>query len=248
MKDEKAVVKECAEKIIQDMGGFDYEIKSFLEQMKTAKTISELMLLKKDLFREIIQALPLGTSHCPFCILNDFVNSHCSTECTNCFYGKEKGICSLHNDSHYSEIKHALAKLGDLLHDYWDSDMDKKWEELSKPKITQVTSELELICGNKYFTTYNVRCSDEDKVPIEEIFTAASIPYQYIKGDSVLNGSLIVDCEEEKCWAKDGIYKGPLLLQDLGIPKSKYSDRRTWTYDESVKNMTWGELKKLIKF
>ena len=243
MKHEKAVVEKC----VREIKNYLYFKRDYadvlLRKMGEVETISELMGLKKDLMNQITSMLPIGNMHCPFCVLHTF-------DCATCFYGKTNGKCEHELDSKYGQLSDAQVALKKAINQYWTDRNADEWKEFSTPKIKQVTSELELICGNKYFTTYHVNCSDEAEVPIERIFTATSIPYHYYNDRyqvSPLNGSLMVDFEEEKRWAKDGVYKDSLFLQDFGIPKPKYSDRRTWTYDESVKNMTWGELKKLIK-
>lgn len=118
------------------------------------------------------------------------------------------------------------------------------------PKIMQVTNTDMLVPGNKYFVTYNTSGVHENApVPIEQVFTLISHPYAYTKfPGSAIYGSLQADYEAESSWSKDGKYRSHFFLRDYGIPKSVYSDRRTWTYDESVKDMTWGELKQLIKY
>jgi len=260
---EKKVVQECVRNIRREISSSFGVVERILDQMENnVETLSGLMRLKSRLLNTLARTLPLSTSHCPFCMFHD-------DDCEHCFYGKVNGMCKYNYTSVYQSISRSQSELCDSISKYWTEENDRDWKEFSStPKIKQVTDKDELIIGQVYFTTtekiditlngIKSNCSDDSLVPIEKIFTVTSEPRQYSYKDSTINGAWMVEYTwmidfkreskwRESKWAESGKYRSHLFLQDYGIPKPVYSDRRTWTYDESVKYMTWGQLKKFIK-
>jgi len=71
-------------------------IKSLIKDMEKAKTVEEIMELKKELLIKYVQLMPITSSYCYFCI-EHFMN------CDKCEYAKHHGICD-YAESDYFKI------------------------------------------------------------------------------------------------------------------------------------------------
>ena len=92
---------------------FIKDIDNCLVEFKQAKTVTEIMDLKRDLLVAILDGFPIGSVHCYYCLkFSQF--SFNTNNCENCDYGKAKKICSDDN-SIYGEISQQLQNLRDYV-------------------------------------------------------------------------------------------------------------------------------------
>jgi len=117
MKIDKSVKKELIENLENWLDRFHDAIEFKIEEMKDAKTVEEIMQLKKELLFLCLERLPLGDSYCYFCILQDYKNN---SSCKNCLYAKIHGYC---NDvkSDYKKVKMAVGKAIDTIEKFYYS-------------------------------------------------------------------------------------------------------------------------------
>lgn len=87
----------------EDLGEFSYDDEKTPEENAWA-----LCEWKADSINRVLNRLPLGADPCPFC--QTFMNKAEGT-CSDCPFGKEKGICVSGDDSKYSTVLQALCDL-----------------------------------------------------------------------------------------------------------------------------------------
>ena len=91
----------------------------YIEKIKEAETVEEIMKLKKNLLLEYLYNAPLDSTTCYFCIYNNEF-------CEFCSYAKTHGFCG-DSDSDYRKIKSAFRKLVELIDKKYYS--GEKYEE-----------------------------------------------------------------------------------------------------------------------
>jgi len=124
MKIDKSVKKELIENLEDWLDRFHDAIEFKIEKMKDAKTVEEIMQLKKELLVLCLKKLPLGDSYCYFCILQDYKDI-CG--CKSCLYAKVHGYCN-NVDSDYKKVKMAIGKAIDTIEEkyYFGETYDEK--------------------------------------------------------------------------------------------------------------------------
>ena len=110
MKANKQVQAELIRNLDRWFSDFQKSIDYFLEQIKKADTVEEIMQVKKDMLINMVNYIPSGRLYCYFCIEND-------DDCSKCQYGKLHGKCGANSD--YHKIGHDLSKLKDALKNYY---------------------------------------------------------------------------------------------------------------------------------
>ena len=104
MKVDKDVKKRLIANLKCWLQDLNNSVKTILKHMKEAETVEEIMQLKKELLVLCLERLPLGDSHCYFCILQDYKNNFA---CRGCLYAKTHGYCAKVK-SDYKKIKMAI--------------------------------------------------------------------------------------------------------------------------------------------
>jgi len=99
-------------------------IDGYVKEMKGAKTVEELMRIKRNMLIGLVYDLPLRSKLCYFCILNEREQGNI---CSVCKYGRIHGMC-WQIDSDYDRINQAQNKLLDVIGLYYYKD-DERYEE-----------------------------------------------------------------------------------------------------------------------
>ncbi len=86
MKVNKKVMAELVKNFQRNRNTVTMRYDDFIADMKNAKTVEEVMRLKKLFLCELVMDIPLCSSECYFCIYHD-------EKCFNCLYAKKHGVC-----------------------------------------------------------------------------------------------------------------------------------------------------------
>jgi len=84
----------------------------YLNQMKQAATVEEIMQIKREMLLAWLEYLPLRPENCYFCI------EHSKDKCTGCRYKDFHGKCT-EPDSHYAKIIEARRQLESEVKNYY---------------------------------------------------------------------------------------------------------------------------------
>ena len=107
MKVDEGVREELIKNLRDWLDDFNFTMKKIIDSMEKAKSVEEIMKLKKKLLLKAIDMLPIFAEECYFCIL-------CSSECSICKYKDYHGVC--HNsNSDYMKIIEKRRELMELI-------------------------------------------------------------------------------------------------------------------------------------
>jgi len=109
------VDEEIREKLIQSLQAISSTLASnisgYLKEIQVAKTVEEIMRIKRDLLVHWITLLPLEPEDCYFCLLQEKKRKENLTDpCERCPYSRFHGVCDSEN-SDYERICNLLVKL-----------------------------------------------------------------------------------------------------------------------------------------
>ena len=119
MKVDEETRTELIENFEKWLRGVNTDMNYYIEKIKEAETVEEIMKLKKNLLLEYLYNAPLDSTTCYFCIYNNEF-------CEFCSYAKTHGFCG-DSDSDYRKIKSAFRKLVELIDKKYYS--GEKYEE-----------------------------------------------------------------------------------------------------------------------
>ena len=132
MEVQKKIVNQIIDSLRQTKEDIDLSFTSSIKELKEAKTVEDIMEIKKRILLDISYSFPLDSDSCYFCILYDMA-------CGKCEYGKVHKMCERSYGSDYVKIKGQLSKLRGRLLSYYhpdetypDPEEDGEWKLVSK--------------------------------------------------------------------------------------------------------------------
>jgi len=109
MEINEEVRQELIENLCEHLNAFKDVVNKIINRMRKAKTVEELMRLKKRLLLVWLDSMPLSSAECYFCLLGKKVSVVMINVCKICNYGKLHKIC-LYEGSDYAKITEALRR------------------------------------------------------------------------------------------------------------------------------------------
>ena len=98
------------------------EVNVYLQKMKSAQTVEELMELKRSLLVFLIYHLPLTDTECYFCLQQPY------SDCEDCLYGKVHGTCD-EKGSAFAKVMKQVDKLVKAVQEHYWKGLDGKEAE-----------------------------------------------------------------------------------------------------------------------
>ena len=95
------------------------EHQKILDLMRKATSVREFDMLKGLLLlAQVEEGMHFGTFGCYHCVLNE-------VDCPNCDFGKEKGMCTLDENSYYCKMWHCKKAFLKSIEDLYDLPEDR---------------------------------------------------------------------------------------------------------------------------
>jgi len=110
MRVNEEIRKELIKNLKERLCFFNNFMASIIRRMAKVESVEKLMKLKKEMLLWWIRLIPLGRSHCYFCLKAERSEYYPMELCPDCEYAKIHGNCT-EDDSDYSKIEKALALL-----------------------------------------------------------------------------------------------------------------------------------------
>ena len=107
MKANKKVKEKLVKNLIDFQERLNKNISFYIDKIKEAESVEDIMSYKKELLKTIINNIPFGHNHCYFCIAKDFEIFDMCLFCPYAYFHKD--CLSEHSD--YTKIKNAQDKL-----------------------------------------------------------------------------------------------------------------------------------------
>lgn len=118
----KNVIALCKEDLVDTVIEVIEDCKRAKELLEQSTKVSSFMWRKVQFMVMLIHDFPLNWGSCPFCIHHD-------GECKRCWYGENKGFCTLPVDAPYHRMIEARDGLIGAINNYWTlEDMNKYGE------------------------------------------------------------------------------------------------------------------------
>ncbi|RLI87739.1 MAG: hypothetical protein DRP01_01020 [Archaeoglobales archaeon] len=114
MKAEKKIVDKIVENLQSRLGDFTSEVERYIKHLKDAKTVEEVMILKRRILEAWVSSIPLWSDTCYFCI--KYKSGLVYPDCECCQYAEHHGIC-VEKGSSWHKINSLRWKLYDLIVD-----------------------------------------------------------------------------------------------------------------------------------
>jgi len=86
MEIDEEALKELIDNLEDWLDEFNAKMKGIIDNMRKAKSVEEVMKLKKEMLLKILDMMPLSASYCYFCILH-------FEDCSECIYSDYHGSC-----------------------------------------------------------------------------------------------------------------------------------------------------------
>jgi len=116
------------------------EARKLLKKIESAKTVAEIMSLKKKLMLLYTKKIPLGIDNSYYCVKKRLELSTCG----ECEYGRLKGVCRA-SDSYYAELITALTDFREVISKYHDESIEYETpldENMKKIVISELYKKL----------------------------------------------------------------------------------------------------------
>jgi len=97
MNSDRKFQRELVKNLERHIREFSHGYRFLVKKIREARSVEEIMELKREILLFWIRELPLRSVHCYFCLLP------VGEDCQGCLYGKIHGICS-RKDSDYLKI------------------------------------------------------------------------------------------------------------------------------------------------
>jgi len=119
MKVDETVRESLISALREHVRRFSKKMNDMIDKMHEAKTVEEIMRIKRDMLKEWVREMPTKVEDCYFCVLYDFATDNVEG-CGDCPYGKHHGICT-ERGSDYDRILNLRDELIRAIHELYYS-------------------------------------------------------------------------------------------------------------------------------
>jgi len=113
VKADKEIVGVMIDNLQGNLENFVDEIKYHIKCLKRARSVEEVMMIKRDILRAWVAYMPLSSGTCYFCIAHEKESGR--IDCEECEYAKYHGICEDKNSS-WMKSNNLRWKFSELIH------------------------------------------------------------------------------------------------------------------------------------